>query len=63
MIRTRVNYEYEKPSIPKIETSLGIDLGIKDLATFSNGGVIKNIKPLKQHLANLKYQQRLLSKK
>jgi putative transposase len=63
MIRTRVNYEYEKPSTPKIETSLGIDLGIKDLAIFSNGDVIKNIKPLKRNLANLKYQQRKLSKK
>ena len=63
MIRTRVDYEYQKPNTPTYKETLGIDLGVKDLAILSNGESIKNIKPLKQHLKNLKYQQRKLSKK
>ena len=55
----------ELPTKPKIaETStIGIDLGLKHFATFSNGEKIENPKPLKRFLKKLKKQQRQLSKK
>lgn len=48
----------------KIETAktLGIDLGIKDFAVFSNGQKIKNPKFLNNKLKKLKRSQRKLSK-
>lgn len=63
MIRCEVNYEYDKPSTPNVNKSVGIDLGIKDLAILSNGTKISNIKPLRNNISNLKYQQRKLSNK
>lgn len=49
-----------KPSEPK---TLGIDLGIKGFATFSDGTVIKNPRHLSKKLRLLKRQQRKLSRK
>jgi putative transposase len=46
----------------EVEAKVGIDLGIKDLATLSNGVVYENIKPLKKKMKKLKYLQRQLSK-
>ena len=54
--------EKELNKLEKLETAVGIDLGIKDFATLSNGVVYKNIKPLKKRLKKLKYLQRQLSK-
>jgi len=55
----------ELPSNPKVneKTTIGIDLGLKHFATFSNGEKIENPKPLKKFLKKLKKQQRQLSKK
>lgn len=55
----------ELPTKPKIteKSTLGVDLGLKHFATFSNGEKIENPKPLKRFLKKLKKQQRHLSKK
>jgi putative transposase len=45
-----------------IENTVGIDLGIKDFLTMSNGNKIKNPKFLKKSLSKLKYNQRKFSK-
>jgi putative transposase len=45
------------------QASIGIDLGIKTLATFSNGTFFQSPKPLKKYLKKLKRVQRQLSKK
>ncbi len=42
---------------------MGVDLGIKNLATLSDGKVIPNNQPLKQQLYRLKRYQRRLTKK
>ena len=47
----------------KEETSIGIDLGIKDFAITSNGEKFDNPKHLKQHLRRLKKLQSRASKK
>jgi len=52
--------KYRKPTI---KNSVGIDLGIKDFATLSNGDKIENPKFLKKNLKKLKKEQRTLSKK
>lgn len=54
--------EKEIKSLDNLQTSIGIDLGIKDFATCSNGVVYENIKPLKKKMKKLKYLQRQLSK-
>ena len=55
----------ELPNKPKVtdETTIGIDLGIKDFATLSNGTKIDNPKHLKNKLKALKRSQRNLSRK
>ncbi len=45
------------------ETTVGIDLGIKTLATISNGEVVENMKFLKNTIERLKVLQRRASKK
>lgn len=50
-----------KPII-KAETTLGIDLGIKDFLTTSEGEKIANPRNLKKSLSKLKYTQRKFSK-
>jgi len=52
--------KYKKPTMKK---SIGIDLGIKDFATLSNGEKRENPKYLKNNLKKLKKEQRKLSKK
>ncbi len=49
--------------VPKIEESIGIDLGIKTFATLSDGMEIDNPKYLKNNLDRLKILQRRASKK
>jgi len=51
-----------KHKIPK-NTPVGVDLGIKDLATLSNGMVFPNLRPYKKYRRKLKLAQRQLSKK
>lgn len=55
--------ELPKPNKIKEKTTIGIDLGIKDFATLSNGKKIKNLKFLKRSEQRLKVLQRRLSKK
>lgn len=47
----------------KTGSVVGIDTGIKTLATLSNGKTYENVKYLKTKLKKLKFNQRLLSKK
>ena len=47
----------------KTGSIIGIDTGIKTLATLSNGKTYENVKSLKTKLKKLKYNQRQLSKK
>lgn len=49
--------------LPKAGAKIGIDTGVKDLATLSTGQTYENPKILKTHLKKLKYEQRQLSKK
>jgi len=53
------------PKKPKIsdKTTIGIDLGIKTFATFSDGRKIENPRCLKNSLKKLKKQQKRLSRK
>ena len=44
-------------------SSVGVDVGIKDLAILSNGKKYKNVRSLKQRLKKLKFKQRQVSKK
>lgn len=54
----------EVPEKPKVtaETTVGIDLGIKDFAITSNGEKFANPKFLKKSISKLKYTQRKFSK-
>ena len=47
----------------KTDKSVGVDVGIKELAILSDGTIYKNIRSLKNKLKKLKYNQRQLSKK
>lgn len=55
--------EHPQTKAPDENKTLGIDLGIKDFATFSNGTVVQNPKFLSKKLKFLKRQQRKLSRK
>jgi len=48
---------------PTEDRTVGIDLGIKDFATLSNGEIIRNEKFLSKKLKKLKREQRKLSRK
>jgi putative transposase len=52
-----------KIDIKNISQAVGIDVGIKEFATLSNGEVIANQRHLKSKLARLAVKQRQLSKK
>lgn len=54
---------YPKAKKPREDKTLGIDLGIKDYATFSDGTVVQNPKYFTKKLKQLKRQQRKLSRK
>ncbi len=58
-----ITCELKYQEIEKTNSSVGIDTGIKDLATLSDGTKYENIKSLKKSLKKLKYVQRQLSKK
>lgn len=62
-ILVRNNVEIPKPSEPEFDKCLGIDLGIKDFATFSDGTKIENPKFLNKKLKKLKRVSRQHSKK
>ena len=55
--------EVEHKQLPQNTKVVGIDLGIKTLATCSDGTTFENPKALKKNLHKLKFQQRKLSKK
>lgn len=55
--------EINPEKLPDNGQSVGIDLGIIDFATLSNGEKIKSPKPLKKNLKKLKRLQRKLSRK
>ena len=55
--------EINPKKLPDNGKSTGIDLGIKDFATFSNGDKIKAPKPLKKKLKRLRKLQRNLARK
>ena len=62
-VLVETNTENPKCKKPKENKTLGIDLGIKDFATFSDGTVIENPKHLNKRQKQLKRQQRKLSSK
>ncbi|MFB8793992.1 MAG: RNA-guided endonuclease TnpB family protein [Microcoleus sp.] len=55
--------EFNPQQLPKNGPSVGIDLGITDFATLSNGEKVKSPKPLKKQLKRLRKLQRNLSRK
>lgn len=57
------NKEYPTPEIIQEDKTLGVDLGIKNYATFSNGVTIKNPRFLKKKIKSIKLCQRRLSRK
>jgi putative transposase len=54
--------EIQALNLPNTDKSVGIDLGIIDFATFSNGEKVKSPKPLKKKLKKLKRLQRKFSR-
>lgn len=58
-----ITCEVEHKPFENTSKSVGIDTGIKKLATLSDGSSYENIKSLKIKLKKLKYEQRQLSKK
>jgi putative transposase len=55
--------EFNPQQLPQNGQSVGIDLGITDFATLSNGEKVKSPKPLKKQLKRLSRLQRNLSRK
>lgn len=55
--------EEEQRELPKVEKSVGIDLGIKDLAITSDGEKFDNLKLIKKYEDKLAREQRKLSHK
>lgn len=55
--------EFNPQQLPQNQNSVGIDLGITDFATLSNGEKVKSPKPLKKQLKRLRKLQRNLSRK
>ena len=58
-----IKYEVEKPIVEADRPSIGVDIGIKELAVCSNGKVFKNPKAYRRMSKRLKHLQRRLSKK
>jgi len=58
-----ITCETEHTPYQKNKNSVGIDLGIKDLAVCSDGKIYPNIKNTKKYSKQLSYEQRQLSKK
>lgn len=55
--------EEEQKELPKVEKSVGIDLGVKDLAITSDGEKFDNLKLIKKYEDKLAREQRKLSHK
>ncbi|MBD2484105.1 RNA-guided endonuclease TnpB family protein [Planktothrix sp. FACHB-1365] len=55
--------EFNPQPLPENQNSVGIDLGITDFATLSNGEKVKSPQPLKKQLKRLRRLQRNLSRK
>lgn len=55
--------EVEVQPLPATGASLGVDVGVKDLAATSDGGKLPGAKALRGRLRHLKRQQRALSRK
>ncbi len=53
----------ETPAVCESQATVGVDLGIKELATCSDGTVFKNPKALKNNLKSLKRLQRSVTRK
>lgn len=58
-----INFEYEKEIIKKDNPTVGIDLGIKELAVLSDGLVFGNPKFFSENQAELRKAQKHLSRK
>ena len=59
----KTNEQPKEKEIPELDKTLGIDLGVKTLAIFSDGTKIENPKHLKQYENRLIKEQQKLSKK
>lgn len=59
---TQVNKQDQLREIPKSD-AVGIDMGLSDFITTSDGEIIDNLKPFKKKQRRLKIRQRRLSKK
>jgi putative transposase len=55
--------DFTPEQLPENNNSVGIDLGITDFATLSNGEKVKSPKPLRKQLTRLRKLQRNLSRK
>jgi putative transposase len=58
-----VKYEIEKPIVSSDRTTVGVDIGIKELAVCSDGKVFSNPKAYKRMSKRLKLYQRRISKR
>ena len=58
-----IKYEIEQPSIPLNRPSIGVDIGIKELAVASDGKVFANPKAYRKMSKKLKRLQRSVSRK
>jgi putative transposase len=58
-----ITVERDMPMLLPVDAEIGVDLGIKTLATCSDGKVYENIKPYRQLKRKLKMAQRRLSRK
>jgi len=58
-----ITFEAEHKIFPKNENKVGIDVGIKSLATLSDGTVYENLKNTKKYEKKLAFEQKMLAKK
>ena len=58
-----IKYEVEKPMVKADRPTVGVDIGIKELAVCSNGKVFKNPKAYRNGSKRMKHLQRSISKK
>jgi putative transposase len=58
-----IKYDVQLPEMPKNRPSIGVDVGIKELAVCSNGKVFENPKAYRRMLKKLKQLQRAVSRK
>ena len=58
-----IKYELEKPNVEENRPTVGVDIGIKELAVTSNGEVFQNPKAYRKMSKKLKRLQRSVSRK